>query len=176
MKWNASVVTALAMAGVLWSKSAGAEASAPLVHVRNSFDLIVDAPYERAAPLFGPNGERAWAGKHWDPQFLYPQPGRDVEGAIFTVNHGEHTVIWVTTSFDLKAKHFAYVYFIPDVMVTTIDVTFALPSTDKTAVHVVYVRTALRPEGNEDVQRLGEQDRISGKEWETAISSYLKQQ
>ncbi len=42
----------------------------PLAHVRNSFTLTVRARYKVAAPLFGPNGERAWAGNDWDPQFI----------------------------------------------------------------------------------------------------------
>ena len=60
-------------------------------HVSNSFQFVVRAPLNRAAPLFGPEGERCWAGQHWNPEFLYPQPGKDVQGAVFTVQHGPHT-------------------------------------------------------------------------------------
>jgi hypothetical protein len=49
---------------------------------------MVHAPFAKAAPLFGPEGERAWAGKHWNPEFIHPQPARDVEGAVFTIQHG----------------------------------------------------------------------------------------
>jgi hypothetical protein len=42
------------------------------VHVLNSFQLLVPAPLARAATLFGPNGERCWAGPQWNPEFLYP--------------------------------------------------------------------------------------------------------
>lgn len=52
--------------------SSGAGDPVPLAHVRNSFTLTVHAPYKIAAPLFGPNGERVWAGDDWDPQFIYP--------------------------------------------------------------------------------------------------------
>ncbi len=55
------------------------------VHVSNSFELIVRAPLSRAAILFGPEGERCWAGERWNPEFLHPQPGKDVQGAVFTV-------------------------------------------------------------------------------------------
>jgi len=40
-------------------------APAPLLHVSTSFDLVVHASYAKTAPLFGPDGERAWAGKDW---------------------------------------------------------------------------------------------------------------
>lgn len=170
------VFAALSMTAFLWPrpKTVHAEASPPLAHVRNAFDLIVPAPYSIAAPLFGPNGERAWAGQHWDPQFLYPQPGKDVQGAVFTVKHGEHTSVWINTIFDLTGRHFQYVYFVPDVMVTTIDVNFRLLGEDRTAVHVVYTRTALRFEANKAVESLGAKDRTSGNEWQEAISAYLK--
>src|SRR5215471_5820634 len=71
------------------------------VHVTNSFDFEVAAPFARVAPLFGPEAERAWAGEYWNPVFLYPQPGKDVQGAVFTIEHGAHTAVWINTLFDL---------------------------------------------------------------------------
>jgi len=65
-----------------------AQTSATLARSRASFDLIVHQPYPEAAKLFGPEGERAWAGSHWNPEFLHPQPAADVEGAVFTIQHG----------------------------------------------------------------------------------------
>jgi hypothetical protein len=62
-------------------------------YVSNSFQFVVRAPLSRAAPLFGPEGERCWAGQHWNPQFHYPQPGKDVQGAVFTIQDGEHTSV-----------------------------------------------------------------------------------
>lgn len=57
----------------------------PPVHAIDTFRFQLAAPLGRVAPLFGPEGERCWAGKHWNPQFLHPQPARDTEGAVFTV-------------------------------------------------------------------------------------------
>ena len=98
--------------------------AAQLLRTQTAFDIVVHLPYAEAAPLFGPEGERPWAGKHWNPQFLYPRPAHDEQGAVFTVHHGPVTAVWVNTLFDLNARHFQYVYFIPDIMVTTIDVAF----------------------------------------------------
>jgi hypothetical protein len=151
-----------------------AEAPVSLTHVRNSFVLTVHAPYEDAAPLFGPSGERGWAGPRWDPRFLYPQPAEDVEGAVFTVQHGEHKSVWVNTVYDLDAHYFQYVYFIPDVVVTVIDVNFEPLESGNTQVHVVYTRTALNAAANETVEALGESDAKSGKQWEQAVNAYLE--
>ena len=67
-----------------------------LAHVSNSFHFLVHAPLGRAAPLFGPEGERVWAGEEWNPQFLYPQPAKDVPGAVFTVQQGDRKSVWIS--------------------------------------------------------------------------------
>ncbi len=147
----------------------------PLEHVSTSFDLTVHASYARTAPLFGPEGERAWAGKHWNPAFLHPTPARDVEGAVFTMQHGPFKAVWVNTLFDMEGRHFQYVYFLPEIMVTVIDVRFKPVSASETAVNVVYTRTALTPEGNEHVTAMSEGDRSAGAEWQQAIDQYLEE-
>ena len=91
------------------------DAKGPVAHVENGFEFTVHAPYDKVAPLFGAHGERAWAGEHWDPQFLHPQPAQDVVGEVFTVAHGHTRATWVNTAFDLQSGHMQYVYVIPDV-------------------------------------------------------------
>jgi hypothetical protein len=150
----------------------------PLLHIRTRFDLVVHAPYSVTAPLFGPNGERAWAGKHWKPEFIHPQPASpeaaaDAEGAVFTVRHGPFNAVWVTSIFDVDGRHFQYVYFLPDLMVTVIDLRLNPLGPDSTGVNVVYTRTALTPEGYEHVAAMSEDDKTSGKDWQTAIDEYL---
>jgi hypothetical protein len=144
------------------------------VHVVNSFDLIVALPYPRAAALFGPEGERPWAGPHWEPHFIYPQPAHDRQGAVFTIAHGDRTAVWVNTLFDLDARHFQYVYVVPEIQAATIDVTFRSIDASHTAVHVTYARTALTSDANDHILALGEQDQTSGPEWQSAINAFLK--
>ncbi|MGA3131558.1 MAG: hypothetical protein ABSD59_12200 [Terracidiphilus sp.] len=144
-----------------------------LLPLETSFDLLVHAPYAEAAPLFGPEGERAWAGSDWDPAFVYPQPARDQQGAVFTVHKGSATTVWVNTLLDREARHFQYVYFRPEIMVTVIDVRFEPADADSTTVHVNYARTALTIEGNEHVAAMSEHDKKAGTEWQQAINAYL---
>jgi len=155
-----------------------AQEPAPLLHLTASFNLQVHASYAVTAPLFGPEGERPWAGKHWNPKFIHPQPAADIEGAVFTIQHGPMKAVWVNTLFDVEGRHFQYVYFLPDLMVTVIDVRFKdVPfkptSADLTEVNVVYTRTALTPEGNEHVTAMNKGDKTSGKDWQQAIDDYL---
>jgi hypothetical protein len=168
-------VGALALLALLYHHRRAAS-SGPVVHVRNQFEFTVHAPYAVVAPLFGADKERAWAGSHWNPHFLYPQPAQDIQGAVFAIQHGHHQAYWINTSFDESARHFQYVYVIPEAMVVLIDVRFSEIDAANTKVNVAYERTALDPGANEHVRELGIADRESGKEWGTAINDYLAKQ
>jgi hypothetical protein len=145
-------------------------------HVSNSFHFLVHAPLSSAAPLFGPDGERAWAGDDWNPQFLYPLPGKDIQGAVFTVQHGHHKSVWINTLFDLAGGKMQYVSIVTDVMVSTVDVRLTSVDPSTTSVEVTYVRTALDASANEEVQALGQSDRQKGPDWQETIETYLKEQ
>ena len=142
-------------------------------HVSSSFQFVVRAPLTRAAALFGPEGERCWAGPHWNPEFLYPQPGKDVQGAVFTVQRGPHNSVWVNTFFDPAGGRMQYVSFIPETLVFTVDVQLTALDAASTRVEVTYARTALDAAANDDVQAMGKRDRESGPEWQQAIESCL---
>lgn len=145
-------------------------------HVSNSFRVIVPAPLNRAATLFGPEAERCWAGDHWKPEFLYPQPGKDIQGAVFTVQHGPHKSIWINTLFDLANGRMQYVSFIPGVLIFTVDVHLTSINASTTRVDVTYTRTALDALANDEVQSLGDRDRESGPNWQKAIQACLSEQ
>ena len=168
----AAVITVTAAIG---TTTLGQSAAPPtqLLRTQTAFDIVVHLPYAEAAPLFGPEGERPWAGKHWDPQFLYPQPAHDEQGAVYTVHHGPVTAVWVNTLFDLEAQHFQYAYFIPDIMVTTIDLRFKSTDPINTQVHVVYTRTALTLEGNDHVTAFTAIDKSASRDWQQSIDSHL---
>lgn len=174
MKLLTMLATAVAFAANAIGHAPSAQ-SEPMVQKTSSFDLLVRLPLAQAAALFGPEGERAWAGNDWKPEFIYPQPARDELGAVFSISHGQHRSIWVTTAFDLDARHFQYVYFMPDILVTTIDVRFNVIGPELSGVHVSYTRTALTPAGNEHVAALAAGDSTAGREWQEALDDYLRQ-
>lgn len=168
----ALVITAAAALGAS-ALGQSAQASQKLLRTQTAFDITARLPYAETTALFGPEGERPWAGKHWNPQFLYPQPAHDDEGAVFTVEHGAVTATWVNALYDLEARHFIYAYFIPGIMVTTIDVRFTPARPDVTQVHIVYTRTALTSEGNEHVSIFTANDKTAGHDWQESIDGYL---
>ncbi len=146
-----------------------------VVHVENSFEFTVQAPIDRAAPLFGAWAERAWAGEDWKPHFLYPQPARDVAGEVFTVSHGGHHSIWVNTALDLQSGHMQYVYVMPAAQAVLIDVHLHPVNATTTAVNVMYQRTSLNSQLNDHITELGRQDSKNGPVWQSQINRYFQQ-
>ena len=169
-------VAALALIGLVLHHRFGemGMAQGPLMHARSEFTFTVQAPMAEAFPLFGPEGERAWAGPEWDPQFVYPIPAKDVEGAVFRMHHGHHSATWVNTAFDAQAGHAAYVYVIEGKLTTRIDVQLTPVDAATTSVRVMYERTALSPSVNQDIAEMAQTDPKMGSEWEKAIGEYLK--
>jgi hypothetical protein len=145
----------------------------PMTHAKSEFTFTVHASQAVAFPLFGPEGERPWAGPHWNPQFLYPKPAQDVEGAVFRVRHGHHDATWINTAFDPKAGHAAYTYIIDGKLATRIDVQLTPIDAATTSVRVMYERTALDPSVNEDIGEMAQTDPAQGPEWEKSIADYL---
>lgn len=145
--------------------------SAPLAHTETKFEFAANGPLEKVAPLMGADRERVWA-PGWNPHFVFPKPVADQQGMVFTVAHGPYRVPWVNTEFDLSNGRVQYVYVIPDTLVTVITSRMTSEGT-KTRVKVEYDRTALSTGANDHVQRLAENDRKSGPEWEGQINEWL---
>src|ERR1700730_8055477 len=145
-----------------------------VLHTREQFALIANAPFELAWPLFGAHRERDWA-PGWNPSFIWPEKPFDREGMGFRVGHCDKTAIWVNTAFDQASRRIQYVYVIPDVLVTLITLKLE-PNGDSTNVDVVYERTALADAANEIVRDMAAGDRIAGEEWSQQINTYLRQQ
>ena len=162
------------MAGVIGSSCGQAQESVhpTLAHTHEEFTFIVRTPYERAFPLFGGYEERKWAAG-FDPQFDHPSPERDQQGMVFTTEHDGRELVWANTIFDPATGRVQYVYFVADTMVTLIDIHLAKASAAETRVDVVYERTALKPEANEQVEHLAKTDANSGPEWADAINEYV---
>ena len=151
-----------------------AQTAMTMVHVTNTFQFVVPASLERAAPLFGPDGERCWAGPDWNPVFLHPVPGKDTEGVVFTVQRGEHRSVWVNTIFDLAAGRMQYVAFLPERLVSIVDVRLKALDASTTRAEVTYARTALDSSIHAEVEAMGKKDRESGPEWQREIVKCLQ--
>ena len=142
------------------------------LHTREQFSFVAHAPLEVAWPLFGAEGERAWA-PGWDPAFIWPAGPADQEGMVFKISHELGTAIWVNTAFDSRAKRIQYVYVIPEVVVTVISLRL-LARGQATEVAVTYERTALKQAANDQVRALAEGDKAAGAEWRRQLDEHLR--
>ena len=144
-----------------------------LLHTREQFSFLANAPFEIAWPLFGADKERAWA-PDWEPVFLWPEKAFDEEGMVFIIRQGAKNAVWVNTVFDPTAKRIQYVYIIPDVVVTVITLLLT-PAMETTGIDVVYERTALVAAANEIVKDMAMRDRVAGSDWSRQINAHLSQ-
>ncbi|HLZ99411.1 MAG TPA: hypothetical protein VKP66_15865 [Steroidobacteraceae bacterium] len=141
------------------------------MHFRNDFSFVAHAPIDVAGPLFGADMERAWA-PDWNPAFVWPQKAVDQPGMVFTIAHGDKAAVWVNTAFDLAAGRVQYVYVLPDVVATIVNLRLE-PAGSTTRVAVTYERTALREAARDIVRHMAERDAMAGPEWEHQINTYL---
>jgi hypothetical protein len=142
------------------------------LHTREQFSFVAHAGIDVAWPLFGAEGERAWA-PGWQPAFIWPAEPGDREGMVFKISHGLGTAIWVNTAFDRRTRRIQYVYVIPEVVVTVVSLQL-LPLGVATQVDVTYERTALSEAATAQVGALAESDKTAGEEWSRQIDGYLR--
>lgn len=154
-------------------RTAATDEQRRLLHTDESFFFDVPVSLDQAFPLFGPLGERAWAGPSWRPDMLHPVPHRDVEGAVFLQAHLEgRTAVWTNTCFDRAAGRAQYVYLVPGRQVALIDLTLSERG-GSTHVTVRYRRTALAVTANREVRTASRSDARSGPKWKGAIERAL---
>ena len=158
--------------GTTLSHAQGKPSDAP-VRTREEFTFVASGPYADVFPLFGAYKERLWAAG-FDPQFIHPFPPHDEAGMVFTTVQEGLSRVWVNTAFDAASGHVQYVYWIEGVMTAWIDIHVTNAGGPTTSVHVVYERTALRPEANTMVLHMAHADANSGPHWAEMINRYLE--
>jgi hypothetical protein len=146
--------------------------TAQRLHTREQFSFVVLAQLEVAWPLFGAQGERAWA-PGWDPAFIWPREPVDQEGMVFKIEHALGTATWVNTVFDPLSMRIQYVYVIAEVVATVISLRLRSLG-EATQVAVTYERTALCEAANDRVRELAVSDKAAGEEWNRQIEMYLQ--
>jgi len=115
--------------------------------------------------MFGPLGERAWAGDDWQPEVLWSDAPGDREGMVFK-QKGE---IWVNVRLDPTARIAEYVRF-GDTVVTRIRVELTPQGNDACTVNVRYDWTAVNEAGNAEVAKRAAAMTI---DWEEAVNAAL---
>ena len=138
-------------------------------HATASRTLVLHASADDAFPMFGPFGERAWAGPRWNPHVLWADGAGDREGMVF--RNADDPQTWVNLRFDPQGRVAEYLHF-DDKVVTRIRVTLEPAGEQLTHALVAYEWVALSEEGNAVVEakKAGAEEFLK---WDEAINAAL---
>jgi hypothetical protein len=105
------------------------------------------ASVSRAFTMFEPIGEKEWA-QGWDPNPIYPDVIKPVEGAVFTTREKGEPSIWTITRYE-RGRTIEYSVVSPGHDTTQISVACKGIAESVTEVTVSYRITGLSEQGNE---------------------------
>ena len=151
------------------------EAGPAVVEQRTqSFTIVLNGSVSDVTPLFGPVREAEWA-PDWSPRFIHPAHGVQREGVVFTTSPGHgRDRLWLLTTYDARNGRVEYVGVTPAFTANQIKVHVVPDGERHCKATITHRRSALAPEGNEEVAKLGEhwaeEQRIH---WEMAINEAL---
>ncbi len=164
-------LSGLALAAAL---AAGPPVPGTVPQYRREFTFVIRTEPRLALELFGADGERVWAGPHWNPRFLLPLAPRDQEGAVFVVSPPKgQPILGTTTVFDREAHRVRHVLVRGHDSVTVIDIRLSAAGPGESRVVVTYERTALHGGAEDEVRALSADDAAQAAEWQAAIDAYL---
>ncbi|MBI5931012.1 MAG: SRPBCC family protein [Chloroflexi bacterium] len=143
--------------------------------ISHTHTLEFTASAEQLFPLFTPVKEKLWLA-HWEFTPLY----HDTEfleeaGAVFKTQHGDQPEeFWVMADYDPQQYLVQYVRFLPDLLVTTIQIQCESLG-NQTRARVTYTRTGLSEAGNVKLAHVtAEAYREQMAFWQKAIEHYLE--
>src|SRR5882762_4155059 len=153
---------------------AGEAGATPVEQRTQAFTIILNGSVSDVTPLFGPVREAEWA-PDWSPRFIHPAQGVQREGVVFTTGPGHgRDRLWLLTTYDVRNGRVEYVVVTPGSTANEIKIRVVPDSEQHCKATITYRRSALTPEGNEEVAKLdthwAEEQRIY---WETAINEAL---
>lgn len=142
--------------------------------IQRSATFQVQAPIEKAFPLFGPIREREWAAG-WEPEIIYSVSPEIEDHMIFKTSatlHDAEFYLWVLNSYRPDEHLVEYTVSTPQrVWFITVK---CKPINAKTEVTVTYTYTGLTEEGHRINQLAIEKMYADNlKDWEEEINFYL---
>jgi hypothetical protein len=161
----------LALIGVASLRATGT----PVLEQRiQSFAITLNGSVAEVTPLFGPVREAEWA-PDWSPHFIHPAQGAQRDGVVFTTTTGQGSDrLWLLTAYDIRNGRVDYVVIIPAFTASEIKICVVPDGEEHCKATITYRRSALAPEGNEEVAKLdanwAEEQRVH---WEEAINEVL---
>jgi hypothetical protein len=153
---------------------AGEASTAGVEQRTQSFTIRLNGSMANVTPLFGPVRE-AEGAPDWSPRFIHPPKGVQREGVVFitTSGHGKDR-LWLLTTYDVTNGRVKYVVITPALTINEIKIRVVPAGEQRCKATITYRRSALAPEGNEEVSKLDAHwAKDQGIHWEMAINEAL---
>ena len=158
----------------LFQSTLAGEAGRAVEQRAQSFTIGLNGSVADVTPLFGPVREAEWAPE-WSPRFIHPAQGAQEDGVVFTTTTGPgKDRLWLLTAYDIKEGKVEYVVVIPALTASEIKIRIVPDGEQHCKATITYRRSALTPEGNEEVAKLDAHwVREQQIHWERAINEAL---
>jgi len=142
-------------------------------HLSTTMTFVVKAPVQKAAVLFSPAGMQCWLGHPMHAEFLHAQAPANEAGSVFTMQQGPQKSVWVNTLLDVKDGRIQYAMFVPETMVTVVEVRMIADGKDTTRVELTHTVTALNADAREAMKSMGAHSQEHIAAAQKAIEGYL---
>lgn len=125
------------------------------VRVERTYTQKLQGKPRDVFPLLCPVREKEWVDG-WDPLAVYTQSGFAEGDCVFTTGEKNPESIWVITRFDAAENKLEIVKVTPGMTVGRIQIALSENETGGTDAEVVYMYTALSPDGENFVRDYSE--------------------
>jgi Polyketide cyclase / dehydrase and lipid transport len=142
------------------------------MRVTRAASFLLPLSAEEAIELFTPEGERRWAGIHWDP--VYPDAGTrgdPAPGLVFTTAGDGGTTVWVVLA--REPDRITYARVLPDHSAGIVTVTCSPTADESSQVTVQYDITALGDAGEAFASSLADHYDAFIESWRDEIVNSL---
>lgn len=125
--------------------------------------------------LLCPVREMEWLAD-WKCRVIHAPSGlAETNGVYASLHPGEDDTVWMITQRDERLHIIEFVYFIPGMRVTRLNIAVH-PAADKCSrVEITYVYTGISEEGNREIGEHGADDKFARqmKHWEASMNHFL---
>lgn len=144
--------------------------------VVRTFTQTIHAAPEAVFPLLCPVREMEWLAD-WKARVIYAESGlAETNGVYASLHPGESDTIWMITQRDERRHLIEFVYFVPGVRVTRLNIAVHPLVGKNSRVEITYIYTGISKEGNREITEHGAEDRFieQMKHWEAAMNYFLE--
>jgi hypothetical protein len=141
-----------------------------------SYTQTINAEPDIVFPLLCPVREAEWA-EGWRCKVISAQSGlAEKNGVYATQQVGQDDAIWLITQWDTTSHTIEFVYFIPGLRVTRLNISVRRQAAQRSCVNITYVHTGITEAGNRMIEKVFTDEHFAAemKHWETSMNHYLK--